>query len=93
VRKPDDGMSVLRLALDTHDPVHRARLEAMFQTGYVVTRAVQSDARHRTRAYWAAPHERAKDPAAVRDRLRLSRADLEHASYDTSTRHRTCGDR
>ena len=63
------------------DPSARARLEAMFASGYAVTRAVQSDARHRTRAYWAAPHERAADPAAARDRLGLSRTGLEHAAY------------
>jgi len=80
-RKPDDGMSVLRLALDTSDPVQRARIEAMFRAAYSVRRAVQRDARDRTRAYWAAPHERAHNAAAVRDRLGLSRTALEHAAY------------
>ncbi|HET7372100.1 MAG TPA: hypothetical protein VFJ20_01915 [Gemmatimonadaceae bacterium] len=80
-RQPEHGMSVLRLALDTSGPVQRARLEAMFRAGFAVHRAVQSDARHRTRAYWAAPHERAKNPAATRDRLGLSRTALEHAAY------------
>ena len=80
-RKPDDGMSVLRLALDSHDPVQRARLEAMFGGSYAVTRAVQSDARHRARAYWAATHERAADPAVTRERLGLSRPALEHSAY------------
>ena len=80
-RKPDDGVSVLRLALDTSDPVHRARIEAMFGAAHGIRRAVQRDARDRTRAYWAAPHERARDPASVRERLGLSRTGLEHAAY------------
>jgi hypothetical protein len=80
-RRPEDGMSVLRLALDTGDPVQRARIEAMFRAAHRVRRAVQRDARDRTRAYWAATHERARDPAAVRDRLRLSRTALERAAY------------
>jgi hypothetical protein len=81
-RKPDDGMSVLRLALDTRDPLQRARIEAMFGAAYSVRRAVQRDARDRTRAYWAARDERAREPAAVRDRLGLSRTGLEHAAYE-----------
>src|SRR6185295_5839607 len=48
---------------------------------YTVRRAVQRDARRRSRACWAAPHERARDPAATRARLGLSRTDLEHAAY------------
>jgi hypothetical protein len=74
-------VSVLRLALDTNDPVQRARIDAMFRAAYTVRRAVQRDARDRARAYWAAPHERAREPAAVRDRLGLSRSSLERAAY------------
>jgi hypothetical protein len=80
-RRPEDGVSVLRLALDTSDPMQRARIEAMFRAAYAVRRAVQRDARDRARAYWAARHERARDPAAVRERLGLSRTALEHAAY------------
>jgi hypothetical protein len=80
-RRPEDGVSVLRLALDTSDPVQRARIEAMFRAAYAVRRAVQRDARDRACAYWAAPHERARDPIAVRDRLGLSRTALERAAY------------
>jgi hypothetical protein len=80
-RNPEDGVSVLRLALDTTDPVMRGRIESMFSAGYRVRRAVQSDARHRARAYWAAHHERTRDPAAVRTRLGLSREALERAAY------------
>ena len=72
---------MLRLALDTSDPVQRARIEAMFRVAHSVRRAVQRDARDRTRAYWAATHERARDPAAVRDRLGLCRTALERAAY------------
>ena len=66
-------MSVLRLALDTHDPVQRARAR-----GDVLGRRIgppRGPARRARsgRAYWAAPHERARDPAAVRERLGLSR--------------------
>jgi hypothetical protein len=81
VRRPEDGVSVLRLALDISDPVQRTRIEAMFGAAYAVRRAVQRDARDRARAYGAATHERARDPAAVRDRLGLSRTALEHAAY------------
>ena len=80
-RSPEDGVSVLRLALDTSDPVQRARIEAMFRAAYAVRRAVQRDARDRARAYRAAARERARSPAAVRDRLGLSRTALEHAAY------------
>ncbi len=80
-RRPEDGVSVLRLALDTGDPVQRARIEAMFGAAYTVRRAVQRDARDRARAYRAATHECARDRVAVRDRLGLSRTALEHAAY------------
>lgn len=80
-RNPDDGVSVLRLALDTHDPGQRGRLEAMFSAAYKLRRAVQRQARNACRAYWAATHERANDPATVRNRLGLSRTALEHAAY------------
>jgi hypothetical protein len=81
MRAPDGGVSVLRLPLDTHDPVQRARVEAMFGAAYQLRRAVQRDARDRARAYWAATHERSRDPSAARDRLGLSRTALERAAY------------
>ena len=80
-RSPEDGLSVLRLALDTTDPVMRRRIESMFSAAFKVRRAVQSDARHRSRAYRAAHHERSRDHAAVRTRLGLSREALERAAY------------
>ncbi|MDB4955234.1 MAG: hypothetical protein JWO36_2803, partial [Myxococcales bacterium] len=81
-RKPEDGLSVLRLALDTTDPVQRTRIEAMFSAAFSIRRAVQHDARNRACAYWAASHERDRDPSAVRTRLGLSRDALERAAYD-----------
>lgn len=81
VRRPEDGLSVLRLALDTHDPVQRRRVEAMFEGAYQVRRALQRSVRARARAYQAATHERAQDPAATRERLGLTRSALEHAAY------------
>jgi transposase len=53
----------------------------MFSAAYAVRRAVQCDARDRTRVYWAAHRERELDPAAVRARVGLSRNALEHAAY------------
>ncbi|MGE5737768.1 MAG: transposase [Betaproteobacteria bacterium] len=76
-----EHVSVLRLALDTSDPAQRARLEAMFSAAFSLRRAVQHDARNRSRAYGAASHERERDAAATRERLGLSRTALEHAAY------------
>ncbi len=80
-RDIDDGVSVLRLALDVSDPLQRARVESMFQDTYAVRRALQRGTRDACRAFWAATHERASDPAAVRERLGLSRKALEYAAY------------
>jgi hypothetical protein len=80
-RRPEDGLSVLRLALDVHDPVQRRRLERMFQQAYRVRRALQRLARNRVRAYWAATHARARDAAAIRARLGLTREAFERAAY------------
>jgi hypothetical protein len=80
-RSADDGVSVLRLALDVSDPLERSRLETMFEDGYQLRRALQRDARDRCRAYKAAVHERSQDATAVRARLGLSRTALEHAAY------------
>ncbi len=81
VRRPEDGLAVLRLALDTCDPLQRDRIETTFSAAYNLYRAVQRDARDRTRAYWAAPRERARDASAVRERLGLSKKGLEYAAY------------
>ena len=81
-RDPAGDVSVLRLALDTRDEVQRRRLEQMFAGAFSIHRALQRDARARARAYRAAHHERARGPAAVRERLGLSRKALEYAAYD-----------
>ena len=81
MRCPDDGVAVLRLALDTSDPVQRLRIEGMFGAAHAVRKALQRDARDRARAYRAATHERARDPGAVRDRLGLTRTALAHRAY------------
>jgi hypothetical protein len=80
-RRPEDGLSVLRLALDASDPVQRGRLEGMFDDAYRLRRALQRGVRDRSRSYWAATHERAQDPAATRKRLGLSRKALEDEAY------------
>lgn len=79
-RDPDDGTSVIRLAVDTSDPLMRHRVETVFQATFDLRRAVQGDARARVDAYWAAPHERARSPKDTRERLGLSRSDLERAA-------------
>jgi len=79
-RRPEDGLSVLRLPLDTTDPVQRRRVEGVFGAAFSLRRALQSDARKRARAYWAAVHERERGAAAVRARLGLTRKALEDAS-------------
>src|SRR5262245_47452515 len=82
-RAPEDGLSVLRLALDVSDPLQRTRLEAMFEGAYQLRRALQRGARNGVRAFRAARHERdRRGAAAVRDRLGLSLAAFEHAAYD-----------
>jgi hypothetical protein len=92
-RSPEDGLSVLRLALDMSDPASRRRVEDMFSAAFSICRAVQRDARSRARAYRAAHHERARDPAATRERLGLSARRWRTPHTRTSTRRRTCGAR
>lgn len=81
-RSDSDGVSVLRLPLDTSDPRQRTRVEGVFQSAFQVRRALQRGARDACRAYAAAPHERASSsPAAVRERLGLTRPALERRAY------------
>lgn len=80
-RDPNGPVSVFRLALDTTDPIQRARIEGMFSCAFKVRRALQHDVRNRSDAYWAAKHERAKNPTAVRARLGLSRNAIQYAAY------------
>jgi len=81
VRRAEDGLSVIRLPVDTTDPVLRRRVESMFSAAFSIRRAVQRDARGRARVYRDARHERRADPAAARARLGLSRTAFEHAAY------------
>lgn len=43
-------------------------------------RALQRDAQHRCRAFWAAHHERARNPKTLRARLGLTRKGIEAAA-------------
>ncbi len=81
VRRAEDGLSVLRLPLDTNDPAQRRRIESMFSAAFSIRRAVQRAARGKARAYRSARHERRLDPSAVRERLGLSRTAFEHDAY------------
>jgi transposase len=80
-RTADDGVSVLRLALDVSDPLQRSRIETLFQDSFALRRALQRGVRDACTAYRAATNERAADPAAVRERLGLTRTALEHRAY------------
>ncbi|MER5181191.1 transposase [Streptomyces sp. NPDC002896] len=81
--KPDDGIvSVMVLPLAVTDPADLDRLEKLFGSMWSIKRAVQRDARAKVDAYWAAKHERDEQGAkAVRQRLGLSREDLERCAY------------
>ena len=81
-RDANESVSVLRLALDISDPGQRHRLEALFEDAYSVRRALQRGARDACRACVAAVHERRRDPAALRERLGLSRTAIEHRAYE-----------
>ena len=78
--KYDGAVSVIRLELDVGDTRVRRRLERQWGAVFRLRRALQRDAASRCRAYWAAHHERAQDPKAVRERLGLSRKGLEAAA-------------
>jgi len=73
-------VSVIRLALDVSDTRVRQRLEQQWAAVFRLRRALQADAAHRCRAYWAAHHERGSDAKAVRERLGLSRKCMEAAA-------------
>src|ERR1700676_1256150 len=75
--KYDGPVSVIRLELDVSDPAVRRRVEGQWEAVFRLRRAVQRDAQHRCRAYWAAQHERAHDPRALRERLGLTRKGIE----------------
>lgn len=75
----DMPKAVIRLSVDTSDPRQRRRVEKLFSACFQLRRAVQSDARHRVEAYWAAPHERARSAKSARERLGLTKKGLEAA--------------
>ena len=71
----DGPVSVIRLQLDVSDSVVRRRVERQWAALFRLRRAVQRDAQHRCRAYWAAHHGRDANTNAVRGRLGLSQRD------------------
>jgi hypothetical protein len=73
-------VSVIRLELDAGDGSTRGRLQRQWSAVFRLRRALQRDAASRCRAYWAAHHERAADPAMLRERLGLSRKAIEAAA-------------
>lgn len=78
--KYDGPVSVIRLGLDLGDDRTRQRLERQWAAVFRLRRALQRDAQHRCRAYWAAHHERRGDPKELRERLGLSRKGIEAAA-------------
>ncbi|MDT7768312.1 MAG: putative transposase [Mycobacterium sp.] len=60
--KHDGPVSVIRLELDASDPMVRRRLQRQWDAVFRLRRALQHDAADRCRAYWAARHERQRDP-------------------------------
>jgi hypothetical protein len=76
----DGPMSVIRLELDGSDERVRGRLERQWAAVFRLRRALQRNAADRCRAYWAAHHERARDPKALRVRLGLTRNGIEAAA-------------
>lgn len=81
-RTPEDGLSVIRIPLDTSDPVQRRCVEAVFWNAFQLRRALQRDARSRLRVYRAARRERARDAKALRTRLQLAtKKQMEYRAY------------
>ncbi|HEY0806491.1 MAG TPA: hypothetical protein VGD84_15570, partial [Pseudonocardiaceae bacterium] len=76
----DGPVSVIRLELDVSDAGVQLRLERQWTAVFRLRRALQRDAQHRCRAYWAARHERGADPKRLRERLGLSRKGIEAAA-------------
>ena len=78
--KYEGPVAVIRLELDATDERMRRRLESQWEVVFRLRRALQRDAAARCRAYWAAHHERADDPMALRERLGLTRKGMEAAA-------------
>jgi hypothetical protein len=75
--KYDGPVSVIRLEVDVSDARVRRRVERQWAAAFRLRRALQRDAQHRCRAYWAAHRVRADDPKGLRERLELSRKGIE----------------
>ena len=73
-------VAVIRLELDAADDRTRRRLEVQWEAVFRLRRALQRDAAARCRAYWAANHDRARDPKGLRERLGLTRKGMEAAA-------------
>lgn len=78
--KYDGPVSVIGLELEASDDRMRRRLQRHWEAVFRLRRALQRDAQHRCRAYWAAHRERAAGPKALRERLGLSRKGIEAAA-------------
>ena len=70
-------VSVIPLELDASDQHVRRYLEQQWVAVFRLRRALQRDAQDRCRAYWAAHHERARDPKSLRERLGLTHTGIE----------------
>jgi hypothetical protein len=73
-------VSVIPLELDVSNDRVRQGLERQWEAVFRLRRALKRDAQGRCRAYWAAHHERAADPKALRERLGLTRKAMEAAA-------------
>jgi hypothetical protein len=73
-------LSVIPLELDLSDERVRRRVERQWAAVFELRRAVQRDAADRCRAYFAAHHERKRDPKELRDRLGLTRKGIAAAA-------------
>lgn len=73
-------VSVIPLELDVSDERVRRRVERQWEAVFRLRRALQRDAADRCRAYFAAHHERKRDPKGLRDRLGLTRKGIAAAA-------------
>ena len=76
----DGDVSVIRLPLDTSDPVQRRRVERLFVDCHQLRRTLQRQARTRVDAYWSDRTNRKADPKAARERYGLTRKRFEAAA-------------
>jgi hypothetical protein len=76
----DGQVSVIRLPLDTSDPVQRRRVERLFGDCYRLRRTLQRQARSRVDAYWSDRRNRKADPKAARARYGLTRSAMQVAA-------------